>query len=250
MTSFLQKVKVVWMVAVLSPITLVCGILCATSLWFDRSGQYYHFVSQVWCRSILWAGFVKVQLTGGEKVKWDDTFIIVSNHQSHFDPAVLRPNLHNNHRYLAKMELAKIPVLGWALKYGDDVLIDRFKRAEAAKGLDATEQKLREGKSVVIFAEGTRSEDGVMRPFKRGAFTLAMKTGLPILPVTVMESYKIMPKGKFIMNGGEVKVIVHDPIDTASFMTQANGEAALNELTFNTIAAPFHHSSQPAPAAV
>lgn len=239
MNFIFKKLKLVWVYSVLILPTLICGLLASTALWFDKSGQYYHAVGAAWCRMILWAAFVRVKVFGAERVKWNDVFIIVSNHQSHFDTAAIRAHLKNNHRYMAKMELANVPVFGAALKYGDDVLIDRHNRSEAVKGLDETERKLRAGRSVVIFAEGTRSETGVMKPFKPGAFKLACRTGIPVLPITVLHSQNIMPKGKTEINGGWVELVIHAPIDSTPYMAMEDGASKLSDKTRETIAAAY-----------
>jgi 1-acyl-sn-glycerol-3-phosphate acyltransferase len=114
-----------------------------------------------------------------------------------------------------KKELAKIPLFGWQLKWGPYVMIDRKDYESAMKSIEEAKEKINKiGMSVVVFAEGTRSKTGEVQPFKRGAFYLASRSGFPIIPVSISKTNKIMPKGKFRINGGNVKIHFDKPIQT------------------------------------
>jgi 1-acyl-sn-glycerol-3-phosphate acyltransferase len=120
-------------------------------------------------------------------------------------------------RWLAKMELFKIPIFGRAMRKAGYISIDRYDRESAFKSLDVAAKKIKSGISVLIFPEGTRSRDGKIRPFKKGGFVLAIDSGVPIVPVVIKGTFAIMNKGKFRVNPGHVSMIVHKPIDTAAY---------------------------------
>ncbi len=168
-----------------------------------------------WARIILWTAGVKWEVEGLENIEPDQPYIITSNHQSHMDIPILVAALPVPLRIIAKKELFKIPIFGWGMKRAGMLSIDRSNRAAAMHTLQEAEKIIRREKlSILIFPEGTRSADGAIHPFKSGFIMLAINTHLPVLPVTLSGSRKILPRGKFLARSGKVKIHIHPPIPT------------------------------------
>jgi 1-acyl-sn-glycerol-3-phosphate acyltransferase len=163
---------------------------------------------------ILWICGIKIEVQGLEKIKSGVNYIYVSNHASLFDIPAVIAGLPDQVRIVYKQELEKIPIFGWVLKYGPYVTIDREKQFSAMRSLELAAERIKHGASVLLFAEGTRSTDGRLQSFKRGAFSLAVKTEKPIVPLTINGSYDRRPKGKFIINPGVIELILETPIPT------------------------------------
>ncbi len=195
--------------------TFFCSLLAFLFLLFDRSLKLYFWLSHFYSGGILKISFVKVEKSGLDNFNHDEPYIFVSNHSSQYDIPVLQHSIPNKMGMIFKKELAKIPFFGWQLKLGPYVMIDRKNPEQALKSIEEAKEKISKlGMSVVVYAEGTRSKTGEVQPFKRGAFYLASRSGYPIIPVSISNSIKIMPKGKFRIKGGKVKVHFDKPIPT------------------------------------
>jgi 1-acyl-sn-glycerol-3-phosphate acyltransferase len=141
-------------------------------------------------------------------------YVYVSNHASLFDiPAVLA-GISDRVAIILKQELTRIPIWGWALKYGHYISIDRANARDAMESLERAVKKVSGNASVLVFAEGTRSLDGTLQPFKRGAFVLAARAGVPIVPVTIKNSFAIMAKGSWTIRPTDIELIIDPPIDS------------------------------------
>jgi 1-acyl-sn-glycerol-3-phosphate acyltransferase len=116
--------------------------------------------------------------------------------------------------FVFKKELTWVPIWGWALRYGHSIMIDRSNPRDAMASIERAVKTIREGQSVILFPEGTRTSDGKLQPFKRGAFTLAAKSGVPVVPMTINNTYGIMPKGSFIVKRADISVVLERPILT------------------------------------
>jgi 1-acyl-sn-glycerol-3-phosphate acyltransferase len=119
-----------------------------------------------------------------------------------------------------------VPIWGWALRYGHFIMIDRSNPRAAMQSIDRAAETIRKGKSVLLFAEGTRTMDGRLQPFKRGAFSIAVKAGAPVVPVTINNTFKIMPKGSLNIQATDISLILDKPIST-EHITDKSGEQLL-----------------------
>jgi 1-acyl-sn-glycerol-3-phosphate acyltransferase len=169
----------------------------------------------VWAvRRVLWLSGVRLDVRGAEKIPRDRAVVFMPNHQSNCDPpavfVLLPPVL-----ILAKKEFFRVPVLGRAMRRRGFVPVDRGNRERAIQAVEQATRSLQAGHSFLVFPEGTRSPDGRLRSFKKGVFLMAIKAGAPIVPISVSGSRKIMPKGKFMISPGTVRITVHDAIPTA-----------------------------------
>jgi len=160
----------------------------------DGTGDRFHKIAILWGRFSAWVFGIEVTKEGEENYRPGGSYLVVSNHAGMADIPLLLGWMNLNLRFVAKEELGKIPLLGWALKSGGYVMIKRGQNREALKSLLAAAEVIKSGRSVHIFPEGTRSETGELLPFKRGAFLVAKKADAEILPVTIVGSHLITPK--------------------------------------------------------
>lgn len=190
----------------------------------DRKGS--HHLATVWLKGVLWVSGVKVEVRGLELLKRDQSYIFAANHQSQFDIPVLGAVLPYQIRWLAKDSLFRIPFFGWALKAIGYIPVNRTNPRKGLKSLEAAAQKVREGFSIVIFPEGTRSPDGRLLPFKTGGFVLAIKSGHPVVPVGICGTHEIMPRGRLWVTPGLVRIKIDHPIETKGLSLREKGELA------------------------
>jgi 1-acyl-sn-glycerol-3-phosphate acyltransferase len=170
-----------------------------------------------WSPILLWAGGARLRIEGAEHVDPRRPTIYVSNHQSTVDIPALFVALPVPLRFVAKHQLAWVPIIGWYLWLTGNIFVNRSNRAGAITSMERAAQRIRAGRNILVFAEGTRSEDGRILPFKKGAFALALRAGVPICPVTIEGSAKLMPKNSWRITPGDVRVRIGAPIDPAPF---------------------------------
>lgn len=176
-----------------------------------------HKVARTWARVLLAVTNVRVRVIGKENLSEKKPYIFMSNHQSDFDIFIVLAHLPGQFRWIAKKELFRIPVFGRAMKNAGYIEIDRQHRQRALQSLAEAARKIREGKSVMSFPEGTRSKDGAVKPFKKGMFHLALEAGVPIVPITIIGAAEIMPKRSLKINPGEITMIIAAPIAVSDY---------------------------------
>ncbi|CAN8326646.1 unnamed protein product [Cochlearia groenlandica] len=182
-------------------------------LLFDRyRRKYHHFIAKLWA-SISIYPFYNINIEGLENLPSSDTpAVYVSNHQSFLDIYTLL-SIGRCYKFISKTGIFVIPIIGWAMSMMGVVPLKRMDPRSQVDCLKRCMELLKKGASVFFFPEGTRSKDGRLGPFKKGAFTVAAKTGVPVVPITLMGTGKIMPTGsEGILNYGSVRVIIHKPI--------------------------------------
>ncbi len=194
------------------PWTLIALIIAICLSLFGQN--IVHSWGILWGRSCLWLAGLKVKVTGAENLTVVGPAIYVSNHQSNIDIPLLYAGLPIQFRWMAKKELFRIPLFGAAMKRGGYIPIDRSNRKEAMRSLTAAAKKIRNGVSVIIFPEGTRSPDGSLQPFKKGALLLATKAGVPIVPMAIHGSHQVQPKGSLRINPTPLQLTIMSPIAT------------------------------------
>ncbi len=197
--------------------TLFWGIAAILVSLFDPSGNLSHRVARIWAKWILFVSRIKVTITGMSHVDPSKSYIYMPNHLSNFDIPVLLAYLPVQFRWLAKAELFKIPIFGYAMKRAGYISIDRSNRRSAFESLIRTAEALRRGVSVLIFPEGTRSRDGELAPFKKGGFVTAVEAGVPIVPVIITGTWEIMSKDGWRVKPGAVSLAIKAPIETQTY---------------------------------
>ena len=208
----------VWSCIVLD--TLVLGTLVIIAYLFDRSGKKGHRIARRWAKIALLATGVKVKVEGLEQIQGKGPYIFMSNHQGGYDIFALHGHLPFDFKWLAKKELFSIPFFGWTLTAAGYISIDRKGSRDTVRAMNEAAQKIQDGMSVVIFPEGSRSPDGLIQPFKKGGFTLAIKSKVPIIPVAIVGSREIMPKGKMTVNPGKITIRIGPTIETRELSLQ------------------------------
>jgi 1-acyl-sn-glycerol-3-phosphate acyltransferase len=184
---------------------------------FQKTGNVPHRVARCWARSILLISRVRVNVEGLDNVTAGESYVYMANHQSMYDIPALLGHLPVQFRWLAKIELFRIPVFGYAMSRAGYIEIDRSNRRAAFNSIERAARKVQEGASIIIFPEGARSKDGGIKAFKKGGFVLALKSKRPIVPVTVLGSQSILPTGSLNVRSGKILVRIHPPIETTSF---------------------------------
>jgi 1-acyl-sn-glycerol-3-phosphate acyltransferase len=197
--------------------TLLLGPVALLILLIMPGGTGTATIVKLWARIILETSGVRVEYAGIENVQEGKGQVFVSNHQSQYDVLALIAGLPTSVRFVAKKSLYRIPLFGWILAAGGHIKIDRSDRERAIASYDKAAEKIRNGTCVIVFAEGTRSPDGTLGPFKKGGFVLAIKSDAPIVPVTVKGGHAIMPKERLITRSGRMSVILHKPIDASEY---------------------------------
>ena len=210
---------VFFLIPAIAVYTIVLGALSIASSLFSRNGRFAHHCARAWAWLILATTGVDVQIRGLERVPRGKPYLFVSNHQSIYDIPVLFWYLPFQLRIIAKESLGRFPVLGWHLARTGHVLVQRqnpgstvFRKVSAL---------MRAGHSLIVFPEGTRSRDGVVGKFKGGIFLLAIEAGLPIVPVAIDGTRRVMRKGGLTTCPGAVTVEVFDPIETSTLDSEA-----------------------------
>ncbi len=194
-------------VLLLGPLSMLWTFITGDSTLLYRLARFC-------IRAAGWMCQVKVIVQGKEKIEPGRTYIFLSNHQGNFDGPVLLHVIPRDWKALIKKEMMRLPVLSLVLKQVQFIPIERLNPKEAHAGIERGIRLLAEGKSFLAFPEGTRSRDGRMGEFKKGVFVMAIKAQIPVIPVTILNSAKIQPPGKYEIHPGCIHVIFHDPITT------------------------------------
>ncbi|MFZ5441067.1 MAG: lysophospholipid acyltransferase family protein [Myxococcota bacterium] len=177
----------------------------------------------LWADSILRASGVRTVCHGLEHLPAGN-FVLCANHQSNFDALVLFRHIRRHFRYVAKKELLKVPLLGPALRRAGNIFVERTGGDSDKQKLNEAARAVRERVSVVFFAEGTRSEDGVLRPFKKGAALMAIDAQVPLIPVAIAGTHRILEKGSIAIRPRPAALIIGKPIDTTGMSSDARDE--------------------------
>lgn len=196
-------------------LTFIAGLLSIIVGIIDPYSRFIYYFGQFWTRGILLSAGVKLDVHGMENIDPSGTYVFVGNHQSHLDVPIVFSLLPMTVRFFTKKELFKIPLFGWAIAAVGMIKIDRSNHEEAVRTMNRAVDTIRKHKvSVVIFPEGTRSQDGSVQPFKKGGFIVSIKGGVPIVPVSISGSRKILQKHSIKIRPGPVKVVFGKPIET------------------------------------
>src|SRR5271167_3137788 len=194
--------------------TFVLGILSLLSSLFDGSGRMQHWFARLWSRLILNTGSVRVHAKGLENIDSARPVVYAANHLSALDIPVLYAALPGQFRIMAKKELFRYPVLGWHLKRSGQIPI-AYGDAHASVGsLKRAGRALRKGLPIMVFPEGGRSPSGQLQPFMGGAFFAAIAEQVPVIPITIIGTYELLPMNSFYAMPGPVELIIGKPITT------------------------------------
>ncbi len=210
----LYQYLIAWpLLAVLTVFTAIFTV--CTVHW--KNAEFVHKVQQFWSRSFFWLMFLPVSVDGTEHIQPGQSYVFVANHQSMFDVWLVYGWLPVIFKWLMKAELRKVPFVGTGCKAAGHIFVDRRNAKAAMESLQEVERQLVNGICTVIFPEGTRSLNGEVGRFKRGAFQIAMDLGLPVIPLSLDGCFEVLPKGKPFVNRHPVHMHIGEAIDLKQF---------------------------------
>jgi len=197
--------------------TVIFGAIAAILAFLinDRVASFAGGV--IWARLNSWMTPIFVNVSGREHIDIKQSYVVIVNHQSAFDIFVLYGFLNINFKWVMKQELRKLPGIGIGCEKVGHIFIDRADHESAIKTLNVAKKKIVNGTSVIFFPEGTRSPDGIIRGFKKGAFKMALDLDLPILPVTIIGTKEILPNKTLDLFPGKVLMRIHEPISVKGY---------------------------------
>jgi 1-acyl-sn-glycerol-3-phosphate acyltransferase len=204
--------------------TLFFATLALLVAWIPPRGNWTFRVARIWSRGVLLTSGVKVRARFDSPPGPDDQFVFMANHRSLFDIPALIATLPGQTRFLAKKSLFQIPIFGWAIRAGGFVTIDRKNLGSARDSFAQAVSRLRAGISILVFPEGTRSTREQLLNFQRGGFLLALKSGLPIVPVGILGSREVQSKTSFIIRPGTIWVHYGSPLDIGEHSVSAKND--------------------------
>lgn len=201
----------------MAPLLLVATILTALlTIIFSVVGlgrAMGYWLPHCWARLFCLLAFVRVRVDGRSNISPKTGYVFVANHQGAYDIFAVYGYLGHNFRWMMKKGLEKIPLVGYSCRVSGHIYVDNSSSSAVRRTMETAEKQLAGGMSVVVFPEGSRTPDGRMHAFRRGAYQLAMEFGLPVVPVTIDGSYDIMPRGSKLPNYGTVRLTIHRPIE-------------------------------------
>jgi len=206
----------IYLAVIFLPVMVISTALTAIfTIIFSFAGDYRwtYFPAVIWGRMFCYLAFVRVKINGKENFSSKKSYIFVSNHQSIYDIFVVYGWLNNRFKWIMKNSLRKIPLVGLACEKAGHIFIDRSNPLKAQKSIKKAEEKLKNGASLVIFPEGSRTKDGNVGKFKRGAFKIAEDLKLPLVPITIDGAYDVLPYGSFYIRPCKIVATIHQPID-------------------------------------
>jgi 1-acyl-sn-glycerol-3-phosphate acyltransferase len=223
--------------------TIIAGAYGTIVGFIPPRGDWTLRGARVWARIVLLGGFVRLRSEGGERVPRGEPVVFMSNHESWLDIPALLATIPVQVRFLAKKSLFAWPFFGWAISSMGFIPVDRENRRTAIKSFEEAASRIRSGRSVLIFPEETRSTTGNLLPFQRGGFLIALKAGIPIVPVGLEGPRRCLPKHSYLVCPGTIAVRFGDPIPTEGYGVADKGElieavrTAIERLRGNTAAA-------------
>ena len=220
--------------AAFGSVSLVVG------LW-DKNGSQQHFIARQWARVLLRIAMSPVKLEHAERMQAREPAVYVSNHLSYYDTPVLFAKLPFQFRILAKSPLWKIPFIGWYLERSGQVSIDQSSARAGVASLGRGVKTLQSGLPLVVFPEGGRAFNGQLQTMAAGAAWMAIKAQVPIVPLTLVGTYELLPIHVYVLRPRPVKLIVGEPISTVG-MTTKDAEALterVKRVIFETFVANY-----------
>ncbi len=199
-------IPIMFIATILTAITTAVGSMVGGSRWWG------YYPAKIWSRLFCIIMFVRVKVVGRENIDHSISYVFVANHQGAYDIFTVYGYLNHNFKWMMKKSLEKIPFVGYACKSAGHIMVDRSSASAIKHTMDSAKKRLRNGMSLVVFPEGARTWTGKMRDFKRGAFKLALDFNLPIVPLTIDGSFKVLPRTSYNITPGKIILTIHPPI--------------------------------------
>ena len=206
----------IYQVLIMCPLLIVATIITAVATVVGSAlgfgGWWGYYPEILWSRLFCWLAFVRVTVSGRENIDSKVSYMFVANHQGAYDIFTVYGYLGHNFRWMMKQSLQKIPFVGWACRWAKQIFVDNSSPAATRRTMERAERLLSGGMSLVVFPEGARTWTGEMRPFKRGAYRLAVEFNLPVVPLTIDGAFKVLPRFKKLPVPGHIHLTIHKPI--------------------------------------
>ncbi len=207
--------RVIWFLINLVLSISVCSIPIIAVGLFDKEKYYTGKLIKMWARWVIWSTGIQYEIDGLDNLNLDKQYIFMSNHESALDIVLGVAAIPSNLVFLAKKELFRVPVFGWAMEAAGMIKIDRQNPEIARKSVsEAVDTLMHSSFSTLIYPEGTRSNGEELLPFKKGGFILAIRTQLPVVPITILGAGNVLPKGTLAIKKSHIKMIIDNPIPT------------------------------------
>ena len=242
--------RTLWVVIVAIAVTIFFSLTTIVLATVRARESLVARVIRAWARAIVWSAGITLRAENLELIDPAKRYILIANHYSYFDIPCIFAAIPQPIRFMAKVSLFKIPIFGWALARSGFIPIDRKNRRTAVKSFDLAGERIRRGNTIVIFPEEGRSRERAMRPFQRGAFLLALKSELPIVPMAIKGTFDVMPAGAFRARSGPVTVTLTPPIETAGLSVRdkeklsQESRARIQTLLFGSDVAPSREAGE------
>ena len=217
MDYIIRQLKIFWIFFWAGILTLWLFLPIIVSGILSSTGNVAFSLTKLWAWIMFHLTGVRPTIIGKEHIDKKQSYVIIANHQSHFDAPAIILTLGIQFRWIAKKELLRIPLFGYALYASRNIFIDRSDTNTAIKSIQDGVKRLPPATSILFFAEGTRSPNGMIHKFKKGGFITAIDHAFPILPVTVNGSSKLLPKKSLVYSSGPIEVVVGNPIPTKGY---------------------------------
>lgn len=204
--QFCIMMPLLLVITILAAVATIIATLAGGARWWG-----YH-VPRLWARAFCALSLVRVEVRGRENISQGRSYVFVANHQGAYDIFAIYGYLGHNFRWMMKKSLEKIPLVGLACKMSGHIFVDKSSPRAIKETMETAEKRLAGGMSVVVFPEGSRTPDGRLHRFKRGAYMLAMEFNLPVVPVTIDGAYAVMPRWAKLPRPGRIVLTIHKPI--------------------------------------
>ncbi len=206
----IYQFTIYWPILLLATIFTALSTIIGSFIGCGRGAGYY--IPCLWSRLFCLMTFVKVEVTGRDNISKGKSYVFVANHQGAYDIFSIYGYLNHQFRWMMKKSLEKIPLIGKSCRMSGQIYVDNSSPAAIKETMEEAKEQIASGMSVVVFPEGSRTWNGKVGRFKRGAYTLAEEFKLPVVPITIDGSYQVMPRTAKLPHWGTIRLIIHAPI--------------------------------------
>ncbi len=217
---------------VLLVLTIITALVTAAGSIVSRNGWWGYYPPHLWAKAFCLLSLVRVKVTGHENIDRKRSYVFIANHQGAYDIFAIYGYLDHRFKWMMKKSLEKIPFVGFACKCAGHIFVDNSSSTAIINTMRAAESQLKNGGSLVVFPEGSRTFTGKMGRFKRGAYQLASEFKMPLVPVTIDGAFEVMPRTAILPKYGKIILTIHKPVDAP--LTDSEIHETMKD-TFETI---------------
>lgn len=240
--TFFRGLTYLVLVPLMMLVTAGFGCISLLSSLWDKSGRQQHAIARVWAYVMSWLSLSPVHVIHPENLRRGGAAVYVCNHLSYMDTPVLFSRLPFQFRILAKANLWKIPFVGWHLHRSGQVPVDSSSMRSAVASLNRGVAALKAGMPLLVFPDGGRAEDGRVQPFLSGSAWMAIRAGVPIIPLALVGTYELLPMHTYHLNPRPLLLIAGDPISTETCTTKDADE--ITQRVFDAVSAMYYQYSE------